>query len=148
MICILYLKVFHLKFYVFTYPKNLCPAWFVLSKCDLASELIFYQFEGVVDVFLSDCIIRLFHLTVHLRKKAKWKYNSIFFLNLQLNLGYKCGLFWNGSISLDFFCDLHEKFLLEKYVVLVLKSPVLKFQFQKFSSKSHSSCFKVTFLFF
>lgn len=79
MICILYLKVFHLKFYVFTYPKNLCPAWFVLSKCDLASELIFYQFEGVVDVFLSDCIIRLFHLTVHLRKKAKWKYNSIFF---------------------------------------------------------------------
>ena len=71
MICILYLKVFHLKFYVFTYPKNLCPAWFVLSKCDLASELIFYQFEGVVDVFLSDCIIRLFHLTVHLRKKAK-----------------------------------------------------------------------------
>ena len=79
MICILYLKVFHLKFYVFTYPKNLCPAWFVLSKCDLASELIFYQFEGVVDVFLSNCIIRLFHLTVHLRKKAKWKYNSIFF---------------------------------------------------------------------
>lgn len=53
-----------------------------------------------------------------------------------------------GQFPLNFFCDLHEKFLLEKYVVLVLKSPVLKFQFQKFSSKSHSSCFKVTFLFF